>query len=146
MLIEIYALMFIAGVIFTAISWMQRELWGMKNVLFPFFASFMFLGLAIGSSNVQYDHCDTPVDYINQSNADKDKYYYSTGQENGSIRYDSPFACTTVDVEQTPLIYFNGALGLFMLVYAVILTLDVHLNAQYIQGAGQEELQKQEVN
>jgi len=144
MLIEIYALMFVAAVTFTAISWAQRELWDMKNVLFPFFASFIFLGLAIGSGNVQYDHCKAPTDYINNSDSNISKYYYSPGQANGSVRYDSPFACTTVDVEQTPMIYFNGAFGLFMLVYAIILLLDLHLNADYIAGAGQEEIQKQE--
>lgn len=144
MLIEIYVIMFLAAVGFTAVSWMQRELWDMKNVLFPFFASFMFLGLAIGSGNVEYDHCEAPIDYINKTDANEDKYYYSGGQATGELRYQAPFECTTFQVEQTPMIYFNGALGVFMLIYSIILLLDVHLNAQYIQGAGQEEMEKQE--
>lgn len=146
MLIEIYSMLWITGIAFSAISWMYFDVLNSKNILFAFFGSFMILATAIGAADVEYQHCQTPTNYINNSDSNISEYYYSTGQEQGSERYESPFNCTTFSVEQTPMIIFNGLLGVFQFAYAVIMLLDGTLNAQAIGGAGREEQRKQEVN
>lgn len=142
MLIELYILLWVGGLAFSAISWSYFDLVGKKNILFAFFGSFMLLATAVGSANVEYQHCDTPVSYT-ENNTDNTTYFYSNGVSQGAERYGSPFECTTFEVEQTPMIYFNGALGILQFLYAVIMLLDSTLNAQAIGGAGREELEKQ---
>lgn len=133
MLIDIYlALMGIAS-LFAVASFVQYSVSSLSgqvrnNVFLAWFAAVMFLSLSLASANIQYQHCAAPVASTNltqSTNGNVTDYSYFNGQANGAERFDTPFQCTTFDVEQTGMIYLNGGIGLLMLVFAIINTIEL---------------------
>jgi len=129
MLIEIYLALLGVASLFAVIASLQYTISSTQgrvkvNVFLSWFSAIMFLVLSLSSGNVQYQHCDTPVDYVNtsQQNISNNSYVISGDQ---GMKYAAPFTCTTYSVEQVGLIWLFGGVGVIMLLFAIINTIEL---------------------
>src|SRR6056297_2639254 len=105
MLIEIYIALIGLAATFTVLTFYFRD-----NLFYAWFSPFTWLGLALSSSQVQYQKCSYATDYINTTISN-------------ITNHTNVWNCVTHTVEQVPLIYLFMGIGIFMFLWAIVTTL-----------------------